>query len=126
MKIEDGESRIERSRSSILSIDPRFFTGGWRINAMATEWKFELSCRSLQRSYRGAGVGWQVDSFSVPAENRILRYDPLSRAVTDFRKYTNRTKGLAFAPDGLLYGCQSGSRRVVRFNPDGSDIAPCL
>ena len=58
--------------------------------------------------------------FSVPAENRILRYDPLNDAVTVFRKYTNRTKGLAFFPDGLLYGCQSGSRRVVRFNPDGS------
>jgi hypothetical protein len=57
-------------------------------------------------------VGWKAIVFRT-AENRILRYDPLSSAVW-FRKYTNRIKGCL--PDGLLYGCQSGSRRVVRFN----------
>src|SRR5262249_57240646 len=87
---------------------------------MATEWKFEL----VAGPFRGATEGpvWDGKTllFSVPAESRILRYDPLSGAVTDFRKYTNRAKGLAFASDGLLYGCQSGSRRGVLFNPDGS------
>ncbi len=53
------------------------------------------------------------------AENRILRYDPQTGETTDFRRWTNRTAGLAFA-NGILYGCQSGSRRVIRFNADGS------
>ena len=54
------------------------------------------------------------------ANNRILRYDPQTGATTDFRRWTNRTTGLAFAADGTLYGAQSGGRRLVRFNADGS------
>ncbi len=62
-------------------------------------------------------------SLPLPAntiDNRILRYDPQGGAVTDFRRWTNRVVGLAFSADGILYGCQSGARRVVRFNRDGS------
>ena len=55
-----------------------------------------------------------------PPDNRILRYDPKSGAVSDFRRWTYRTFGLAFSPDGTLYGCQSASRRIVRFNADGT------
>src|SRR5438445_5006229 len=58
--------------------------------------------------------------FSAVAEGRILRYDPASGKTSEFRKYTNRTNGLAFAPGGALYGCQESSRRVVHFAADGS------
>jgi sugar lactone lactonase YvrE len=58
--------------------------------------------------------------FSAIAEGRILRYDPASGNVVEFRKHTNRTNGLAFAPDGALYGCQESSRRVIHFAGDGS------
>ena len=54
------------------------------------------------------------------ANNRILRYDPSTGDVTDFRRWTNRTCGLAFSRSGILYGAQSGGRRLVRFNADGS------
>ena len=54
------------------------------------------------------------------ANNRILRYDPATGAVSDFRRWTNRTTGLALSPSGVLYGAQSGGRRLVRFNADGS------
>ena len=54
------------------------------------------------------------------ANNRILRYDPSTGDVTDFRRWTNRTMGLAFSHAGVLYGAQSGGRRLVRFNVDGS------
>lgn len=54
------------------------------------------------------------------ANNRILRYDPATGEVTDFRRWTNRTCGLAFSRSGVLYGAQSGGRRLVRFNADGS------
>src|SRR6267154_489787 len=58
--------------------------------------------------------------FSAVAEGRILRYDPARGKASEFRKYTNRTNGLAFAPGGALYGCQESSRRVIRFAEDGS------
>ncbi len=54
------------------------------------------------------------------ANNRILSYDPSTGAVSDFRRWTNRTCGLAFSQSGVLYGAQSGGRRLVRFNADGS------
>lgn len=54
------------------------------------------------------------------ANNRILRYEPSTGEVTDFRRWTNRTCGLAFSRSGVLYGAQSGGRRLVRFNADGS------
>jgi gluconolactonase len=54
------------------------------------------------------------------ANNRILRYDQPTGAVTDFRRWTNRTMGLAFSRSGELYGAQSGGRRLVQFNADES------
>ena len=57
------------------------------------------------------------------ANNRILRYDPATGEVTDFRRWTNRTMGLAVSRSGVLYGAQSGGRRLVRFNADGSTSA---
>jgi gluconolactonase len=36
------------------------------------------------------------------------------------RGYTARTRALALGADGAVYGCQSASRRIVRFNRDGS------
>ena len=87
---------------------------------MTTDWKFELVAGPFNGATEGPVWDGKTVLFSVPAENRILSYDPPSGNVTEFRRFTNRTKGLAFSPDGLLYGCQSGSRRVVRFNPDGS------
>jgi gluconolactonase len=68
------------------------------------------------------GLAWDGEAllFSVVLESRILRYDPRLGAVDEFRKYTNRTDGLAFSADGRLYGCQRASRRIISFNADGS------
>lgn len=83
-------------------------------------WEFDI----VAGPFAGAidGLAWDGEALlcSVSAESRILRYDPRSGAVSEFRKYTSRTKGLAFDAQGNLYGCQSGSRRIVRFNADGS------
>src|SRR5882672_10591614 len=104
--MEDRGLRIEifYLPSSILDSLSR-----WRINAMATEWKFELVAGPFKGATEGLAWDGKAILFSAPAENRILRYDPLSGAVTDFRKYTNRTKGLAFAPNNLLYNYQNNS-----------------
>src|SRR5258708_21128896 len=54
------------------------------------------------------------------AEGRILRYEPESGKISEFRQYTNRSNGLATGADGALYGCQEASRRVIHFAGDGS------
>jgi len=87
-------------------------------------WEFER----VAGPYEGptGGVAWDGESilFSVvlPShiESRILRHDPRSGSVSEFRKYSGRTIGLASSADGHLYGCQNASRRVVEFHADGS------
>ena len=38
-----------------------------------------------------------------------------------FAEQTGRVSGMAFAPDGKLYACQSGRRRIVRYNDAGAE-----
>ena len=84
------------------------------------EWKFEL----VAGPFKGPtyGVAWDGSGllFSAAAESSIFRYDPKNGSVTEFRRYMAGIKGLAFDAEGNAYGCQSSSRRVVRFNRDGS------
>jgi gluconolactonase len=71
-------------------------------------------------------MAWDGESvlFAAVDESRILRYDPESQAVGEFRRHTNRTLGIAYTSDGCLFGAQGGSRRVVCFNADGSMTCP--
>lgn len=83
-------------------------------------WEFE----PVAGPYQGpaGGLAWDGEGmlFSLVGEGRIMRYDPGSGAATEFRKYTNRTNGLALSSSGRVYGCQAGSRRMISFDPDGS------
>jgi gluconolactonase len=45
--------------------------------------------------------------------------------VSDWRTRTNRTNGLAFDDKGRLFGCCSGGRSIVRFDPDGQNVVVC-
>jgi gluconolactonase len=58
--------------------------------------------------------------FSAVDASMVLRFDPRDDSVTTPRRFTSRTNGLAFSADGILYAAQSGSRRVLRLNDDGS------
>jgi gluconolactonase len=71
---------------------------------------------------RTGGLAWDGSSmlFSAVQEERIYRYDPVTGKVSDFRRYTGRTNGIAVGPDGSVFGAQEGGRRVVEFKPDGS------
>ena len=84
------------------------------------EWEFEL----VAGPYGGPAYGPAWDGkaifFSAFKEALILRYDPKNGTVTEFRRYSPGIRGMAFDAKGNLYGCQSTSRRVVRFNKDGS------
>jgi len=83
-------------------------------------WTFELVYGPLGTPI--GGLAWDGSGmlFSDIGNSVILRWDPRTHTVAPARKYTNRTNGIAFGSEGVLYGCQSGSRRIVRFMPDGS------
>lgn len=84
---------------------------------------FELVHGPLGRPL--GGLAWDGSGMLVSDLNQstILRYDPARNAVAVWRNYTNRVNGIGFAPDGALYGCQEGSRRVVQLLADGSMTA---
>ena len=82
-------------------------------------WRFEL----LAKPYGGVTEGpvWDGEAiyFTHIPTGRIMRHDPHSDAITEWRTGTNRTNGLAFDLEGRLYGCCSGGRAIVRFDPEG-------
>jgi gluconolactonase len=41
--------------------------------------------------------------------------------VSVFRENTGEANGLMFGPDGRLYACQNGRKRIVAFAPDGKE-----
>lgn len=71
------------------------------------------------------GVVWDGSGvlFALMAAQRLLRLEPGTGDVSEVRKYTNRTNGLAIGPGGELYGGQEGSRRLIEFLPDGRAAA---
>ena len=86
------------------------------------QWNFELLMQP-----RGVplteGPAWDGEHllFTHIHANTILSYDPDTDEITEARAGTNRTNGLAFDAQGKLYGCCSGGRSVVRFDPDGKN-----
>ena len=85
-------------------------------------WEFERVAGSYEGVADGPAWDGQALFFSLVDESKILRYEPDSGSISEFRKYTARTKGLAFDPRGDLVGAQAVPRRLVRFNRDGTTI----
>jgi gluconolactonase len=85
-------------------------------------WKFDL----VAGPYKGTtgGLAWDGNRmlFSAVQEERIYRFDPATGKVSDFRKYTGRTNGIAIGPGGSVYGAQEGGRRVIEFKSDGTTV----
>ncbi len=83
-------------------------------------WNFER----IAGPYTGGmgGLAWDGARmlFSVIDEGFIRSFDPDTRALGDYRKYTSRINGIAFAPDGTLFACQDGGRRVIQYLADGT------
>ena len=83
-------------------------------------WNFEL----IDGPYGGTteGPAWDGSGLlftHVPA-SRIMRYDPSKGSSSVHREATNNANGLMFDPEGRLYACEGGARRVVRYEGDGS------
>lgn len=53
----------------------------------------------------------------IPAD-KIYRLDEADR-VSVFVENSQKTNGLMFGPDGRLYGCQNGAKKIVAFDDQG-------
>ena len=82
--------------------------------------KFELIAGPYGRPL--GGLAWDGTGmlFADIMESQILRWDYRRCKTTVWRKHTNRTNGIAVGPGGVIFGCQEGSRRVVRYELDGT------
>ena len=85
---------------------------------------FEPNFERVAGPYQGGmgGLAWDGGKmlFSVIDEGFINSFDPGTQAIGEYRKYTGRINGISFAPDGRLFACQDGGRRVIQFLPDGT------
>lgn len=83
-------------------------------------WEFE----KVAGPYQGPtiGVAWDGEGvlFTVPNEGFILRFNPATGVIREYRRYLRRIAGIGFGADGDFFGCQEGSRRIVQFNKNGS------
>ena len=84
--------------------------------------RFEL----LNKPYGSVTEGpvWDGENllFTHIAASRIYRVDHNTDEITVWREGTNRTNGLAHDEQGQLYGCCSGGRAILRFDPDGANV----
>ena len=86
-------------------------------------WKFELLLKPEGELITEGPVWTGAEIlFTHIRKSRILRYDLKTNAITKWRTGTNRTNGLCFDAHGRLFGCCSGGRSIVRFDPDGKNV----
>jgi gluconolactonase len=83
------------------------------------DWKFQL----LNKPYGGVTEGpvWDGEAVyftHIPA-SRIMRYDPRTGEISQWRGNTNHTNGLAYDAQGHLFGCCSAGRAIIRFDSGG-------
>jgi gluconolactonase len=83
-------------------------------------WNFERIGERFDDALDGPAWDGEGLLFCKVLKSEILRYDAKSGKIAVFRPFSLRTSGLAFGPNGDLYGAQSGTRRVVWFKNDGS------
>ena len=89
------------------------------------EWDFEVVAGPLpgfpgHRNTEGPAWDGRYVLFTHIPTSRIMRFDPQTGECTVFRENTGHANGLAFDLEGRLYGCCSGGRSIVRFEPDGT------
>ena len=82
-------------------------------------WEFKLADKN--HGWFTEGPAWDGAAllFTHIPTSRILRYDPETDSTSVYRTDTNNANGLMFDPQGRLYACEGGARRVVRYEGDG-------
>jgi len=90
--------------------------------------RYRLALASVERLYTGCrwaeGPVWFGDGryllWSDIPNNRVLRWDEETGAVSIFRKPSNNANGHTRDRQGRLIACEHDARRVVRFEYDGA------
>lgn len=90
--------------------------------------QYRLVLASVERLYTGCrwaeGPVWVGDGryllWSDIPNNRVLRWDEETGAVSIFRKPSNNANGHTRDRQGRLIACEHDARRVVRFEYDGA------
>src|SRR5690606_37249879 len=102
--------RLECSR-----MDGHYIDEGTRVRSSGSGWQFETLAHFpvLVEGPAWAGSGLL---FTEINNYRIQRFDPTTGQCTVFREGTNQANGLMFDPDGKLYACEGGSRRMVLYD----------
>ena len=57
--------------------------------------------------------------FTDVPQSKIYKINTVGK-ISLFAEETARTNGLMFGPDGRLYGCRNGEKKIVAYNKDGS------
>jgi len=105
---------------AVKNLDPRFA-------------KYRLALASVERLYTGTrwgegpvyfGDGRYLLWSDIP-NNRVLRWDEETGAVSVFRKPSNNTNGNTRDRQGRLVSCEHDARRVTRTEYDGSITVIC-
>ncbi len=88
------------------------------------DWNFQSLIEPMNLT---EGPAWDGSGllFSNIPNSCIMRYDPQTEKVSVYRTSTNEANGLMFDKDGRLYACESGARRIVRYEADGSTTVIC-
>ena len=69
----------------------------------------------------GPAVDAMGNVFFSDIPNSRIHKISVDGKVTVFREDTGEANGLMFGPDGLLYACQNGRKRIVAFAADGKE-----
>ncbi|MCC6235814.1 MAG: SMP-30/gluconolactonase/LRE family protein [Verrucomicrobiales bacterium] len=69
----------------------------------------------------GPAVNAQGEVFFTDLPNHRIHRVALDGRVSVFAENSRNVNGLMFDDEGYLYACQHGSRRIVRYTPDGRE-----
>lgn len=81
-------------------------------------WSFERVAGPFELTEGPVWDGDRIRFTDIPTST-IYAYDPSRDVCEVWHDDTDRGNGLALGPDGELYGCEMGGRRVVRYRADG-------
>lgn len=73
------------------------------------------------RFTEGPAVNAKGEVFFTDIPNNRIHRIGLDGKVTVWKEDTGGTNGLMFGPDGRLYACQNGRKRIVSYGEDGSE-----
>ena len=96
---------------------------------MSTTWNFEQLDPAYGKVSEGPIWNGHYLLYTRIQQSRIMKYDPSTGLLSVFKEDTNHSNGLAYDEQGRIYACEGGddekSRRVVRYEADGSRTVIC-